>query len=442
VQHAQKTLDLQYYMLQDDDSGLALLEEILKAAGRDVRVRILIDDLNMRHARHALAILDSHPNIEVRGFNPVTTKQQPLLERFATWLGDFGRYTKRMHNKTLIADNQLAITGGRNLGDEYFDVDKDFHFSDLDVLTAGPVTADISHSFDDYWNSDKAYPRESLTLPKATEKEKADLRAKMRESRERIEQSIIGEALRKNELLEMLHSGEGLFTWAPGWLTVDSPQKIDRDSADTQSPPFHSLKELVDKAEHEFLAVSPYFVPREEGVAWLKELAARGLKIKILTNSLASTDVSLVHSGYERYREGVLEAGAELYELKPIPGVRTRSNLFKHTSRSSLHSKVYIVDERYVVLGSFNLDPRSVELNTEIAVVMDSPPLARQLKKMFGEITAPEASYRLFLEGDKLLWKTRDNQGNEQTYTKDPDPGAWRRFSTWLLGFIAPDGQL
>lgn len=449
VQNAEKTLDIQYYILQDDKSGLAILDEVLKAAERGVRVRMLIDDMNMKDANEALSMLDGHENIEIRGFNPVTTKTQSFTQRVRTWFGDFDRYTKRMHNKALIADNQVAIIGGRNLGDEYFDVSGEFDFSDLDVLTAGPITADISRSFDKYWNSREAFPRAALTLPKITKEKVAELRAEMAESRKRIAESAIGKDLQKNEIITMLREDGGLFTFAPSRFEVDNPIKIQQDSEVTDSPPFEALVDIVEKSKSELIAVSPYFVPRDEGVALLKKHIDRGIKIKVLTNSLSSTDVSAVHSGYAKYRRILLENGVELYEMKQIPGVKTRSNLFKSSSRSSLHSKVYVIDRRWVVLGSFNLDPRSVELNTEMAVVMDSPKIAAQIVQMFNESIGPKSSYRVSLkdidgvaESEEMVWEGTDKDGKPEQFISDPKPGAWRKFSAWMLGFIDADDQL
>ncbi|MBM3617028.1 MAG: phospholipase D family protein [Alphaproteobacteria bacterium] len=449
IHYAEKTLDIQYYILQDDKTGLAILHEVMAAADRGVRVRILVDDMRLKDVYHAMAVMDSHPNIEIRGFNPITVEKQSLISRINTWLGDFDRYTKRMHNKALIADNQLAIVGGRNLGDQYFDVSGDFAFNDLDVITAGPITAEISRSFDKYWNSPQAFPRAALTLPEAKPEDVAELKEQMVASRKELAESTIGEDLRKNEILSMLREGDGLFTFAPSRFTVDSPLKIRQDSDDTESPPFEALVELVEKSDHELLAVTPYFVPREDGVAWLREAMARGLKVKVLTNSLAATDVSMVHSGYAKYRREMLEMGVELYEFKQIPGVRTRSNLFKSSSRSSLHSKVYVVDRRFVVLGSFNLDPRSVELNTELAVVIDSPKIAAKIVQMFEETIGPKASYKVSLkdvdgiaESKEMVWEAKDKDGNPEVFVTDPKPGAWRSISTWFFGKFDLDDQL
>lgn len=449
VENAEKTLDIQYYILQDDMTGLAILHEVLAAADRGVRVRVLIDDVNMKDAHNALALLDAHPNIEIRGFNPVTVDKQSWVSRMRTWLTDFDRYTKRMHNKALIADNQVAIIGGRNLGDQYFDVSGDFAFNDLDVITAGPITADISRSFDAFWNSRESFPRAVLTLPEPTDEQRVELKMKMETSREELAKSSIGEDLKKNEIIRMMREGEGLFTFAPGWFRVDSPLKIQQDSDDTESPPFEALIDLVEASDHELIAVTPYFVPREDGVAWLRQQVARGFKVKVLTNSLGATDVSMVHSGYAKYRRELLEMGVELYEFKQIPGVRTRSNLFKSSSRSSLHSKVYVVDRRYVVLGSFNLDPRSVELNTELAVVMDSPKIAAKIVQMFEETTHPKASYKVTLQdidgvaqSKEMVWTGEEKDGTQEVYTSDPNPGAWRRFSTWMFGHFDIDDQL
>lgn len=439
LQSADRTLDLQYYIVEDDLTGRILLEEIMRAAERGVRVRILIDNVRLEDADDALAVLNTHPGIEIRSFNPAVTKDQPFWMGTVAWIVDLDRVSKRMHNKTLIVDNILAVTGGRNLGDEYFDASSDFIFSDMDVLVTGPVVSRISQSFDRYWNSEHAFPLHALDTPPSN-KEIGRLRQEMKAHWQEVADSERGNAIREPRFLKQLVSAKYLI-WAPVELSVDRPEKVEQEPESAESRPIERLDRLLDKATKEFIAVTPYFVPREEGVTWFRDMVKRGLRVRVLTNSLASTDVPAVHTGYRRYREDIVKAGVELYEFKPIPGMRTRQNFSASRSRASLHSKVYVVDRKEVVIGSFNLDPRSIELNTELALVIHSPVLAEDVTRMFEEITDPRVSYRVFLQENDLVWESVE-KNEKKYYTSDPDAGFKRWISTRLFALLPFEDQL
>jgi cardiolipin synthase C len=440
VQAAERTLDLQYYIVEDDRTGKVLLEEILRAARRGVRVRLLVDALKLGDVDDTLTVLNDHRHIEIRSFNPAATSGRPGASIWG-WLTEFERLTKRMHNKSLIADNQAAIVGGRNLGDEYFDSSSDFNFSDIDVLAVGPITAQISNSFDRFWNSPDAVPLAALNVPLPAEEIKRKVRDELSAHWEEVAASKRGNAIRRPQLVRRLTENTLPLFWAKGEVIVDRPEKVRQSDELTQSPPMARLDRLLDRARKEFIAVTPYLVPRDEGVEWLAGMTARGMKVRVLTNSLASTDVSAVHSGYARYRRALVENGVELYEFKPIPGKRTRQNIGNGDSRASLHSKVYVVDRAQVVVASFNLDPRSIELNTELALVIHSPAIAWQVVQMFENTIRPANSYRLVLEGGELVWVTEE-KGKVERYHSDPGPGPWRRFKALFFSLMPVEGQL
>lgn len=446
VRAAEKTLDLQYYSMHDDTTANLILEAIVRAAKRGVRIRFLIDDISVDEVDTALSALDGLKNVEVRVFNPFTTRDDGIVGGILKYATDLNVMNRRMHNKALIADNQMAIMGGRNLGDEYFEENTDMTFRDLDILTAGPITAKLSESFDHYWNSKDALPIGQVKAPdidpKAAEKLHADLAAHWDE----VEQTEKGKKLLQSKLSERLKDADVRLTWAKTDIAADTPQKVEApaNTKASESKPLNRLERLLVSARKEFIAVSPYFVPQEEGVAWLKGLVDRGIKVKVLTNSLASTDVVAVHTGYRPYRKALLESGIELYEMKPVAGKRPRQRLIGSSApaHASLHAKVYVVDRKDVMIGSFNLDPRSIELNTEIALIVHSPEIAAQVLQMFNEVTSPAESYKIELsDHDQLLWKTEEDE-TPKTYTGEPKPGLWRTIEADMIGLLPIEDHL
>lgn len=455
VEAAEKTLDLQYYSMHDDRTGQLLLEAVLRAADRGVRVRILIDDISLKEVNDELSVLNAHKKIEIRVFNPMTRESQSTLARLGNLITHFNDATRRMHNKALISDNQIAIVGGRNLGDEYFDAGPEFNFNDLDIITAGPVTARISHSFDDYWNNDNAFPISALHPPAANPARITDTRNRLKAHWEEVRRSEDRSILRHTNLVERIRNNQFPLTFAKAELAADEPEKIDLPPEAAPSKPAARLDQLLAKANSEFIAVTPYFVPQDDGVQWIKALVDRGIRVRIITNSLASTDVVAVHTGYSRYREDVLNTGAELYELKPVPGAPPDKKLLGSSSRASLHAKVYVIDRKEVVIGSFNLDPRSIELNTELALVVHSPEIAQEVAQMFEESISPEKSFHLLFSspgtdqaglnrtnaGTHLQWVT-EIDGKETIFDSDPEAGFWRNVEDSLFSLWPGDGQL
>lgn len=445
IEAAEKTLDLQYYLMNDDSTANVLLQAILRAASRGVRVRFLIDSLNAGDVEHALSVLDNYKNIEIRVFNPMTTRDQSLPSRIAGLFTDVTQATKRMHNKALITDNQVSLIGGRNLGNEYFDADQSTAFSDVDIFAAGPITDRISKSFDRYWNSNEAFPLAAVRAPERRADKVNETRAALAENWNIFIATPEGKKLQSAQLSHALATGRVTLSYAPADLAVDDPKKVSQDTEDAKSPPLRSITKLAAAAQKEFLAVSAYFVPQDEGVAWLTGIAERGVKVKILTNSLSSTDVVAVHAGYAPYRRDLVDGGVELYELKHTGGKRPRQRLFgsRAAEEENLHSKVYIFDREKVVVGSFNLDPRSVERNTEITLVIDSKELAEQLVQMFNETTLPKNSYRVVAgEGTEGLYWETEAGGKKKRYDKEPKAGIGRKVQTFITTMLPVEDQL
>lgn len=440
VQAAEKTLDLQYYAMNDDVTSNLMAEALIRAAGRGVRVRFLIDDINPDGVKQSLYGLDSVDNIEVRVFNPITTNDQSIVSRAIGTIWDFSRINKRMHNKVLIADNLMAVTGGRNLGDEYFDHSSEMSFKDVDMLTAGPITSDLSNSFDQFWNDDSSFPVGVVYKMKPDQ-------AFFKDFREQLTRTWDKQAQDGNSLVstkkDYFANINGRLIWARAEVTADDPGKVRTPADENTSPPAQRMARMAMDATEEFVIVSSYLVPQEEGVQWLSDLTKRNVAVKILTNSLASTDVVAAHTGYRRYRKDLLAEGAELYEMKPTQR-RTRQRLIGTggASHASLHSKFYIVDRKKTFVGSFNLDPRSVRLNTEVALVIHSREIAEQMHDLFERITNPVYSYKLALDDNGSLVWSAEKDGNSVQYTSEPDSSFWRNIQAELISLLPIEDHL
>ncbi|WP_414446900.1 phospholipase D family protein [Burkholderia sp. 22PA0099] len=447
---ATKTLDMQYYIATEDTTGKLLLAAALSAADRGVRVRMLVDDLNFKDIDQVMASLNAHPNIEIRVFNPFGAAQRGVFARTADLVTKIDRFTRRMHNKAMIADNQLAIVGGRNLGDEYFSASPTLQFRDIDVLAAGPVTADISSSFDAYWASVSAYPLRVLNHqrfdPQDLDRTRDALRQHWRDNAGQYD----AKPLNATPLAAQIAGDQLGLVWAKAEFAADAPEKISMARGTYQSPPMQRLAELSKEAQREFLVFSPYFVPHDAGVAALGALTARGVRVAILTNSLAATDAVAVQAGYAPYRVPLLERGVELYEFRPQQPPTARVRMFGSRSRASLHAKAYVIDRRTLVIGSLNLDPRSAYLNTELALVIRSPQLAGEVATLFDHVTQPTESYRVTLADPSpsaagwhspLVWTDEEN-GQTRTYGVDPGAGLLRNVLTGVFRMLPVDGQL
>lgn len=443
---ATKTLDMQYYIAEEDSTGKFLLGAALAAADRGVKVRMLVDDLNFKDIDQIMAALNSHQNIDIRVFNPFGSAAESFGERTRNLVTNIDHFTRRMHNKAMIADNQIAIVGGRNLGDEYFGASASIQFRDLDVFVAGPVTQKISASFDDYWNSTISYPLRALNKQKFDaadlDKTRDDLRHHWKEEAD----SLNAKPLNATPIAQQIAQDWLGLTWAPVEFTADSPSKIEHPDPDYKSPPMQRLAELANQASSEVIVISPYFVPHDEGVKAFAAITQRGVTVRVLTNSLAATDAVAVQAGYAPYRIPLLKVGVNLYEFRPIQAkgdVSPRTGLFGSTSHASLHAKAYVLDRSILVIGSMNLDPRSASLNTELALVIHSPTVAGEVAALFDKGVQPANVYRVTLDpaGEKLIWTTEDN-GQLHTYSSDPDAGLYRKMMTGLFMLLPVDSQL
>jgi putative cardiolipin synthase len=443
AEYAERSIDVQYYLYHNDLTGKLLTHQLLKAADRGVRVRLLVDDMGLAGRDLGSAVLDSHPNVEVRIFNPFSRN----VGRLSQLLTRFGVVTRRMHNKSFTVDNQVTILGGRNIGNEYFDADPDIAFADLDVLLIGPAVKNVSASFDAYWNSELVYPINVLVNRTQTPEE---IQKKTREFEEFIqgqENSAYLQALSNSDLANNIRQQSVEFNWGEAIVIFDQPEKIRDDRSESDAHLISQLKTVRDRIDKELIILSPYFVPGKEGVKSLVKLKESGAAIRILTNSLASTDVGAVHAGYARYRKDLLRAGIEIYELnkKITKNERKEKKGLEGSSKASLHAKTFILDRDSVFIGSFNLDPRSVYENTEIGVVLDSPEIAQYMAQKFDANIAAFA-FRLELQSkedgtERLLWHGYEN-GKEQVYTVDPYTGFWRRLGIGFMGLLPIESQL
>ncbi|MHB0777527.1 phospholipase D family protein [Halomonas sp. WWR20] len=428
--HAQQTLDVQTYILEEDRTSRALLQRLLRAAQRGVRVRLLLDDTASLGKQAWLAALDSHPNLEVRVFNPVPVGRECWLTYHLALVSDFEHRHRRMHNKLWLADNAVAITGGRNLGDEYFDVAKETNFDDLDVMAVGPVVAALSGSFDAYWNHRLAVPlRRFAQAPAGAWREwltASDAAAGQ------------GDALVTPGAVQQLAgvSGQVLrtsLTWAPAIAVWDLPEKLAQpDYPALGLTLLGQLDEAFADLQHRLLIISPYVVPTRAGIHYQAGLAARGVELTVLTNALEATDLASLHGAYAPWRPALLTNGAHLFELRGHPG---GSDADDSDTTSSLHMKAMAFDERRVFIGSLNTDPRSVWWNSEVGLLIDSPALARQLWTLAERGMSPEHSYAVHLTANgRLTWQTQVD-GHPSVLTEEPG-GTWRHFKAWVLRLL------
>jgi putative cardiolipin synthase len=443
--HAKYSIDLQYYIYHADATGKLLAQHLIMAADRGVRVRVLLDDLHEVGHDPVLRALDAHPHVEIRLFNPFHERSGGAWGMGKQFARDFSRLNRRMHNKAFIVDGAGAVIGGRNIGDEYFDASGNVNFRDLDVLLIGPVVAEVAHVFDDYWNSDPSVPIDAFRQREAT----ADIDA-LRKSLEANAAAMRDTPFGKGLVAETgdVRSSRAIGGWAWGEATflADSPDKVTPDVDDAELHLAPRVREWLDGARERALLISPYFIPRDKGVAYLAKMRERGVAVEVLTNSLSSTDADGVYAAYASYVPSLLAAGVTIYELKPN-AERTRKQ--KHQiasteSASSLHAKAIVVDADKSFIGSMNLDPRSHSLNTEDGVIVTSPAIAEQLAHTFAQATEPSVTYEVKLKQGStstVYWETKEN-GETVLYDAAPRTSGWRRFKAGFSRVLPVEGLL
>ena len=443
AQYAERSIDVQYYLYHDDLVGRLFTDQLLKSADRGIRVRLLVDDMDLEGRDLGAAVLDSHPNIEVRIFNPFSRKAG-RTSQFVTRLGSV---TRRMHNKSFTVDNQAAILGGRNIGNEYFDADPELAFADLDVLAVGPVVKEVSAAFDQYWNSDLVYPISVLRGKPATLEEIQQKTQQFDDFIRRQAGSAYVQALKDSKLAERIRQNRIRFSWGKADVVYDHPEKILHEFDRTEYHLAPQLRPYFEAIQTELIIFSPYFVPGKEGTAFLTQLSKRGVRVRILTNSLASNDVGIVHAGYSKYRKDLLRAGIELYELNKnlTKSQRKEKKGQEGSSKASLHAKSFVFDRKRVFIGSLNLDPRAFFHNTEIGMVFSQAEIAAEMGAWFDN-HIEKIAFRLELvrneNGSEIIrWHGRED-GKAVVFEVEPYTGFWRRFGIGFLRLLPIESQL
>jgi putative cardiolipin synthase len=434
---AGRSLDVQTYIWHADLTGGFLAQELLAAADRGVQVRLLVDDLDARAKNYGFAALHAHPNVEVRMFNPLESRSGTVSFVLEA-LGSAKRINRRMHNKTWIADNRIAIAGGRNLGDEYFGASEDVNFVDLDLAMVGPIVRDASASFDRYWNSPLAYPMDVLAPDEVSPAALEALRERIAPLVEQARGSRFATEVRGNDAVQRLVSGDWPMQWSEKYAFVaDDPMKAaGQGDGLAASQVLAVLGPALKSSRSAVTIISPYFVPGEAGTEMLVGIVRSGSDVRILTNSLAANDVAAVYGGYSKWRKPLLEGGVKLWELKPTPGSTTKSSMFG-SSGASLHTKAFAVDGRLMFVGSYNLDPRSTALNSEQGIFVESPVITAQLEELFGIDSSGASAWTVTLHEGGLQW-----DDGTQTYERAPDASAGRKFQAWIARVLPISSQL
>ena len=451
IRNAQSSLDLQYYIVHDGITTRILVSELLDAADRGVRVRILLDDTTSDDLERIIATLAAHPQIQVRVFNPLHLGRSTVVTRTMGRLLNLSQQHRRMHNKLWVVDNSVAIVGGRNLGDEYFDAEPNKNFTDIDMLSVGPVAEQLGHSFDQYWNSALSKPIEQFLSTRPTTRDLKNTRTRLDESLEetRKQNPALYQQLMTYTTHPRLPVWRRELIWAWNQAMWDAPSKV--LSKGEPAPHLLLTTQLAPELNgvtKELILVSAYMVPGQPGLLYLTRRADAGVSISLLTNSLEATDVPAAHGGYAPYRKTLLKHGVQLFELRRQSGDNGDSDNGPHlfhngssnSSDSSLHSKAMIFDQQKAFVGSYNFDSRSLLWNTEVGVLVDNPQLAGRVRELALEGMAPPLSYHVLLEKTQLVWVTEDD-GKQHTLTTEPG-GWWRRFSSWLSSNIGLEKML
>ena len=443
AKRAQHSLDVQYYVFENDSTGRLLLRQLREAAERGVRVRLLVDDLYTTNSQSLLSELSAHPNVQVRVFNPFCcARESGLVGRVLATLVEVRRINHRMHNKLFIADGARAVAGGRNIADEYFMRNEQQNFIDMDALALGDVVTQLASIFDVYWNSDVVYPLQAVWPHQGTPRERL----------QRFDAAVADLAeplpLPANDILGYGPVGEAFddrrigLIWGSARAFADPPDKRSKSAEEAlRGSVAYDAMMTIWGAKSELTITSPYLIPGKQGLQAFEALARNNVRVTVLTNSLAATDEPLVHTGYSRYREPLLRYGVDLYELSPLRTQRNKRLGMFGASLGRLHAKTAIVDGRTVFIGSMNLDPRSATQNTELGIFIESPQLARELSRVIN-ISRLQSAYRVRIApGGGLQWLTMD-EGGEVVLTEEPESTFWLRLHNWLIAPFVPEQLL
>lgn len=443
---AERSIDLQYFIWHDDRVGRLMLDALWQAADRGVRVRLLLDDLYTKSLDPQLVAFSAHPNAEVRLYNPWASRRWRWLD----WVNDFRRMQRRMHNKSFTVDNSITIVGGRNIGNEYYGLHDEMLFADLDVAMIGAAVDEVGLQFDTYWNSRSAYPITAL-VDTLSDARRLAVRHRLAATREDSLSRLLVEADGAAPGIEALLSTRTPQSWATAEILYDHPSKSRTSDPKLESLLIPQLLNTVGRPTQSFDLVSPYFVPGDDGVRLMTDLVQRGVRVRVLTNSLAATDVVAVHAGYLKWRKQLLRGGVELYEFDPVasrdvearetgrPAIGESGASMRPNRRTalSLHSKTFAMDSTRLFVGSFNFDPRSVLYNTELGAVIRSDMLARELHDDFAR-DVPRSAYELRLGAHGLEWLEQTPQGIV-VHRREPRASLWRRFSVAVLRWLPVD---
>lgn len=445
IEKAEKTLDLQYYIWDNDRVGALALYKIIQAADRGVKVRLLMDDNNAKTMESIYLALDQHQNIDVKLFNPYKFRRLRPVDMIL----DLKRINRRMHNKTFTADNQITLIGGRNMSNQYYNVSDRYQFSDVDVMLVGHAVSDITHSFDEYWNHEYAYPVKTIVNHQQYTLRYEGLKQQLQEHFDDGAVRSYVEITRESHDFDRWLNQEIKLDWVKAEVIKDSPEKIKAKAKKEEHLNFQ-LVERLEKPEKSVDIISAYFVPERKGEQRLSAIAQDGVKVRVLTNSFKANDVALVHAFYAKYRQDLLQNGVELYEFLPaLPEeFQNKNNIeiskqskvsLKGLSRSSLHAKMMALDDKQVFIGSFNFDPRSANLNTEIGVILNSQPLAQAVHKTMDQ-NLKKYAYKLVLDSqNNINWKQATPEG-VKIYTKEPKMKWWQKASLKVISWLPIEG--
>ncbi|ENX41503.1 phospholipase D family protein [Acinetobacter sp. NIPH 2100] len=436
IRNAKHQLDLQYYIWNDDAIGNMMLNELLKAADRGVKVRLLIDDQNGVQLDKTLKALSQHPNFEIRIFNPYKFRHLRVID----YVFRLKQINHRMHNKLTIADASIAVTGGRNISSEYFEASDQFQFSDMDIVFYGKAVDHAEHVFNEFWDSDLSYPTEQL-IGTGQPQQLENLRQTFK-AIDKIDTPTEEKLETAQDYLKLRLQNYPI-QWAKAHFVADPPNKV-LGQAKQEDLLFWQVLQLKGKPEKHMELVSAYFVPTQQGTDYLSKLSKDGVKVRVLTNSLVANDVAVVHSFYSLYRKPLLQNGVQLYEFKP--NIERKKRFWyeiatgsvipaKGKNRSSLHAKFFDIDGK-VFIGSFNFDPRSAHLNTEVGLVVESDQLQDQITAMLDQRLL-QVAYKLKLDKKgNIVWYEHKENGEIVEHHHDPESTKFQRFTMKLVSYL------